>query len=205
MQSHIGCIWIIFSRVSLQMCPQSSFPKIKTFIWFFSWMISQLLPQIVCINQQIVALVAFVWFFSRVSIEMPNQIACMNICKFSLVASARFFQSEFSHVLSICLHWQRHSELVALASFFFSITDYFSTYWAVLDSQSRGERILFCGPNMNTNIIRNQNFDRIRIRITFVFSEWANTNMNNIRAQIFGRIRIRIIFGFRIVPEYEYE
>ena len=141
MQSHIGCIWIIFSRVSLQMCPQSSFPKIKTFIWFFSWMISQLSPQIVCINQQIVALIAFVWFFSRVSIEMPNQIACMNWCKFSLVASARFFQSEFSHVLSICLHWQTHSELVALASFFFSTTDYFSTHWAVLDSQSVMSRL----------------------------------------------------------------
>ena len=36
---------------------------------------------------------------------------------------------------------------------------------------SRGERILFFGPNTNTNIIRNQNFDRIRIRIIFVFSE----------------------------------
>ena len=70
---------------------------------------------------------------------------------------------------------------------------------------NRGERILFFGPNTNTNIIRNQNFDRIRIRIIFVFSEWANTNTNNIRAQIFGRIWIRIIFGFRIVPEYEYE
>ena len=36
---------------------------------------------------------------------------------------------------------------------------------------SRGERILFFGPNTNTNNIRNQNFDRIRIRIIFVFSE----------------------------------
>ena len=70
---------------------------------------------------------------------------------------------------------------------------------------SRGERILFFWPNTNTNNIRHQNFDRIRIRIIFVFSEWANTNTNNIRAKIFGRIRIRIIFGFRIVPEYEYE
>ena len=70
---------------------------------------------------------------------------------------------------------------------------------------NRGERILFFGPNTNTNIIRNQNFDRIRIKIIFVFSESANTNMNNIRAQIFGRIRIRIVFGFRIVPDYEYE
>ena len=35
----------------------------------------------------------------------------------------------------------------------------------------RGERILFFGPNTNTNNIRNQNFDRIRIRIIFVFSE----------------------------------
>ena len=67
----------------------------------------------------------------------------------------------------------------------------------------RGERILFFWPNTNTNNIRHQNFDRIRI--IFIFSEWANTNTNNIRAKIFGRIRIRIIFGFRIVPEYEYE
>ena len=71
--------------------------------------------------------------------------------------------------------------------------------------QLRGERILFFGPNTNTNNIRNQILDRIRIRIIFVFSEWANTNTNNIRAQIFGRIRTRIIFRFRIVPEYEYE
>ena len=35
----------------------------------------------------------------------------------------------------------------------------------------RGERILFFGPNTNTNIIRNQNLDRIRIRIIFVFSK----------------------------------
>ena len=69
----------------------------------------------------------------------------------------------------------------------------------------RGERILFFGPNTNTNNIWNQILDRIRIRIIFVFSEWANTNMNNIRAILFGWIRIRIIFRFRIVPEYEYE
>ena len=45
---------------------------------------------------------------------------------------------------------------------------------------NRGERILFFGPNTNTNIIRNQNFDRI----------W---------------IRIRIIFVFFRMSEYEYE
>ena len=59
----------------------------------------------------------------------------------------------------------------------------------------RGERILFFGPNTNTNIIRNQNFDRIRIRIVFVFSEWANTNTNTniIWVQNCARIWIRII------------
>ena len=41
----------------------------------------------------------------------------------------------------------------------------------VMELLSRGERILFFGPNTNTNNIRNQNFDRIRIRIIFVFSE----------------------------------
>ena len=42
----------------------------------------------------------------------------------------------------------------------------------------RGERILFFGSNTNTNIIRNQNFDRIRIRM---------------------------LFGIRILTEYKYE
>ena len=36
---------------------------------------------------------------------------------------------------------------------------------------TRGERILFFGPITHTNNIRNQNFNRIRIRIKFVFSE----------------------------------
>ena len=86
--------------------------------------------------------------------------------------------------------------------------NYWVFVWAQIwlePNSSRGERILFFGPNTNTNNIRNQILDQIRIRIIFVFSEWANTNTNNIRAQIFGRIQIRIIFGFRIVPEYEYE
>ena len=34
---------------------------------------------------------------------------------------------------------------------------------------TRGERIVFLGPNTNTNIIRVHKFDRIRIRILFVF------------------------------------
>ena len=53
----------------------------------------------------------------------------------------------------------------------------------------RGERILFFGPNTNTNISRNQNFDRIRI--IFIFSD--------------ERIRIRIIFVHKCLAEYEYE
>ena len=36
---------------------------------------------------------------------------------------------------------------------------------------TRGERILFFGSNTNTNNIRNQILDQIRIRIIFVFSE----------------------------------
>ena len=56
--------------------------------------------------------------------------------------------------------------------------------------QNRGERILFFGPN--TNNIRNQNFDRIRIRIIFVFFQNE-------------RIRIRIIFMHKYLAEYEYE
>ena len=85
---------------------------------------------------------------------------------------------------------------------------WYHNYYLKIDHsviQHRGEQILFFGPNTNTNNIRNQNFDQIRIRIIFVFSEWANTNTNNIRAQIFGRIRIRIIFLFFRMSEYKYE
>ena len=52
--------------------------------------------------------------------------------------------------------------------FVFSSLKTVSTFLAL---SIRGERILFFGPNTNTNNIRNQNFDRIRIRIIFVFSE----------------------------------
>ena len=58
--------------------------------------------------------------------------------------------------------------------------------------ETRGERIVFSVPNMNTNIIRVRKFDRIRIQILFVlfimteyeyeyYSErhfWSNTNTN---------------------------
>ena len=53
----------------------------------------------------------------------------------------------------------------------------------------RGERIVFSGPNTNTNTIWFQNFD-------------PNTNTNTIRVQKFGRIQI--LFGVPLLSEYEY-
>ena len=35
------------------------------------------------------------------------------------------------------------------------------------ETKNRGERIVFSGPNTNTNIIRVRKFDRIRIQILF--------------------------------------
>ena len=85
----------------------------------------------------------------------------------------------------------------------------------------RGERIVFLGPNTNTNTIRFQECGRIRIRILFGFRNvaeyeyeyysgleiWPNTNTNTIRVQKFDRIRIRIriLFGVPLLSEYEYE
>ena len=53
-----------------------------------------------------------------------------------------------------------------------------SVFVSILYHQIRGERIVFSGPNTNTNTIRFQKC---------------------------GRIRIRILFGFRNLAEYEYE
>jgi len=83
----------------------------------------------------------------------------------------------------------------------------------------RGERIVFWGPNTNTNIIRVPKNDRIRIRILFGFpklteyeyeyysgfQKWPNTNTNIIRLPKNDRIRIRILFGFPKMTEYKYE
>ena len=74
-------------------------------------------------------------------------------------------------------------------------------------------------PNTNTNIIRFEKGDRIRIRILFAlkkateyeyeyYSVWKNrpnTNTNIIRFENIDRIRIRILFGLKKSPEYEYE
>ena len=74
-------------------------------------------------------------------------------------------------------------------------------------SPTRGERIVFLGPNTNTNTIRVKKFVRIRIQILFGLRNlseyeyeyysgselWPNTNTNTIQVQKFGRIRIRIL------------
>ena len=84
---------------------------------------------------------------------------------------------------------------------------------------NRGERIVFWGPNTNTNIIRVPKNDRIRIRILFglkkspeyeyeYYSVWKNhpnTNTNIIRFENIDRIRIRIFWYsniIRIIFEY---
>ena len=83
----------------------------------------------------------------------------------------------------------------------------------------RGERIVFWGPNTNTNIIRVPKNYRIRIRILFglkkspeyeyeYYSVWKNhpnTNTNIIRFENIDRIRIRIFWYsniIRIIFEY---
>ena len=87
------------------------------------------------------------------------------------------------------------------------------------EAHNRGERIVFWGPNTNTNIIRVPKNDRIRIRILFGFpklteyeyeyySVWKNhpnTNTNIIRFENINRIRIRIFWYsniIRIIFEY---
>ena len=81
-----------------------------------------------------------------------------------------------------------------------------SPFWP-LSSWPRGERIVFSGPNTNTNTIRFQKCGQIRIRILFGFRKmaeyeyeyysgseiWPNTNTNTIRSATFVRIRIRIL------------
>ena len=82
--------------------------------------------------------------------------------------------------------------------------------------QPRGERIVFSGPNANTNTIRFQKCGRIRIRILFGFRNmaeyeyeyysgseiWPNTNRNTIRSATFIRIRTRVLrlFVYPILP-----
>ena len=52
-------------------------------------------------------------------------------------------------------------------------------------------------PNTNTNIIRFENIDRIRI--LFGFKKWPNTNTNIIRFENIDRIQIRILVQ---IPNY---
>ena len=58
---------------------------------------------------------------------------------------------------------------------------------------------------MNTNIIRFEKGDRIRIRILFGLKKQPNTNTNIIRFEKIDRIRIRILFGLNKLLEYEYK
>ena len=81
------------------------------------------------------------------------------------------------------------------------------TPFSPISDQNRGERIVFLGPNTNTNTIRFRKFCRIRIQILFGFRNMAeyeyeyysgseifpNTNTNTIRKATFVQIRIQIL------------
>ena len=58
-------------------------------------------------------------------------------------------------------------------------------------------------PNTNTNIIRFEKGDQIRI--SFRFKKQPNTNTNIIQFEKIDQIRIRILFGLKKSPEYEYK
>ena len=63
------------------------------FVWFFSAVRFQMLPQIVCSNRCKVTLVAFVRLFSTVRFQMCPQIACMRRGIFTLVALVWLFST----------------------------------------------------------------------------------------------------------------
>ena len=97
-----------------------------------------------------------------------------------------------------------HLYLMEIAIKEYSSTNYHLWYLR-LTNGDRGERIVFWGPNTNTNIIRLPKNDRIQIRILFGFpkmtkyeyeyysisQKWPNTNTNILR--------------FPKMTEYEYE
>ena len=121
-----------------------------------------------------------------------------------------FFRSSGNCVVSLfllffvcsCLLHQRWANSVLMTEYEY---EYYSTFqkW----------------PNTNTNIIRFEKGDRIRIRILFglkkateyeyeYYSVWKNgpnTNTNIIWFEKIDRIQIRILFGLKISTEYEYE
>ena len=63
----------------------------------------------------------------------------------------------------------------------------------------RGERVVFSGPIMNTNII---NLNQIRIQMIFGFGKSCKYEYKHIR--LLKIIQIRIVFGLKISAKYEY-
>ena len=111
-------------------------------------------------------------FFAIVSsivLVHVNLSGCDSCIQYSrnLFAGQPAIQPPKREKVEFCLHFF-FSASPRRAHYFLQYDDIYVQYTFV---ENRGERILFFGLNTNTNIIRNQNFDRIRIRIIFVFSE----------------------------------
>ena len=86
----VAFVWL-FSTVYFQMVPQMACLRrcilaLIAFIWFFSSVRFQMCPQIACLRRSIVALISFVWLFSTVCFQMSPQIACLGRNKVTLVA-----------------------------------------------------------------------------------------------------------------------
>ena len=90
MQSHTGCIFLLFSSVFFQMFPQITclggcIFTLVAYVWLFSTVSFQMAPQMACLRGCIVTLVTFVQFFSTVCFQMSPQMACLKGCIFTLV------------------------------------------------------------------------------------------------------------------------
>ena len=95
--SHIGCIFLLFSIMSFEMCPQSTCTRgcivaLVAFVWLFLTVSPvKMSPQITRLWKCKVTLTAFVRLFSAVPFQMLPQIACQRGCKVTLVAFVWLF------------------------------------------------------------------------------------------------------------------
>ena len=87
------------------------------FVWLFSTVCFQMLPQIACIRGCIITLVAFVGLLSTVRFEMSPQIACPRGRKVTLVAFVELFSTMYFQMSPqiACLR----GCIVALVAFFY--------------------------------------------------------------------------------------
>ena len=96
MQSHIVCIYTIFSRISFQMRPQTACMNrckvaLATFMWIFPRVSFLMVRQVAWSYMCKVTLFTFVRYFTRMSFQMCPKIARMNRCKVALATCMRFF------------------------------------------------------------------------------------------------------------------